>query len=57
MDVKVHFSSRKSGACLDPDIDLDMEVEDFVPRILTKRVLWRVVSTIPWAYCVAPLSS
>jgi hypothetical protein len=42
MNVKVKFSSEKRGARLDPDMDLEKEVDEFVPRVITKRVLWRV---------------
>jgi hypothetical protein len=35
VDVKVHFSRKKRGARLDPDVDLGVVVDDFVPRIIT----------------------
>ncbi|OBQ31910.1 MAG: hypothetical protein AN484_28490, partial [Aphanizomenon flos-aquae WA102] len=42
IDVKVNFSSKVKGAHSDPYVDLEEDPEDFVPEVITKRLLWRV---------------
>jgi hypothetical protein len=42
MDVKVNFSGKQKGARVDPDTDLEEELDTFTPDCITKRILWRV---------------
>jgi hypothetical protein len=42
MDVKVNFSGKQKGARVDPDADLEEDVDVFTPENITKRMLWRV---------------
>ena len=42
IDVKVNFGVKKKGAHTDPYADLEDDPVDFVPEVVTKRMLWRV---------------
>jgi hypothetical protein len=42
MDVKVNFSGKQKGARVDPDADLEEDVDVFTPDHIMKRMLWRV---------------
>jgi hypothetical protein len=42
MDVKVNFSGKQKGARVDPDANLEEDVDVFTPDHITKRMLWRV---------------
>ncbi len=52
MDVKVNFSGKQKGVRVDPDADLEEDVDVFTPDHIKKRMLWRVArdDMIPWAY-------
>jgi hypothetical protein len=45
LDVKVNFSDKRRGARICPDVDLS-EIEAHVPKVITKRLLWRVSMTL-----------
>jgi hypothetical protein len=42
MDVKVNFSGKQKGVRVDPDADLEEDVDVFTPDHIKKRMLWRV---------------
>jgi hypothetical protein len=45
VDCRVNFAGKRGGAKLGPDMDLDMEEEEFdenFPSLITKRIIWRV---------------
>ena len=41
IEIKVNYSGKRKGANIEPDIDLE-EIEDTLPEVITKRILWRV---------------
>jgi hypothetical protein len=41
IEVRVNYSGKRKGANIEPDEDLE-EIEATMPRVITKRILWRV---------------
>jgi hypothetical protein len=42
MDMKVNFNSKQKGVWVNPDADLEDEVDTLTLDKITKRILWRV---------------